>query len=126
MFIHHVGSAAGDARSGYNLKPGVPRFDRVEKLRESASVTAGLAVEIILVSDFDILQRERRGMSVLGTPRTPSAARAAGDVLDFLQRLIHVDAHAATKSEACVYAEHWLDVQILAPFQEFEQPHPVG
>ena len=96
MLVRHVGLAAVDVRSfrlvvangGNDFKLRIPRLDRVIKLRE-ACVVALRFVEPIFVADFNIVQFERRGMTVLGALARPTRVRVAGHIFDFIERILH-------------------------------------
>ena len=116
-----------------DLELRILRLDGIEELREAAVIAARLAVELVLVADLDVFQRERRGVAVLGAARAPLGVRAAGHVLDLVERVLDeglevgagLDALLA-QGVAGVDGQHGLHVQVLAPLQEFQQAHAVG
>ena len=81
--VLYTAAVAISCRSGYFC------LDRLEELREAAVVGAGF-VEPVLVADLDVVQRERRGMAVLGALRAPLGVGVAGYVLDFIERILYV------------------------------------
>ena len=64
-------------------------FDGVVELREAGVVSAGRLV-VLLVADFDVVECEGRGMAVAGALGAPFCGGVAGDVLDFVERVLHV------------------------------------
>ncbi len=133
MLVDDVGNTGGGARGTDDFELRVFGADGVEELGEAAFVAAGLTIEIILVADLDVLQREGRGMAVLGAACTPDGVRAAGHVLDLIERVLDVGLEVGSGLDALlvhgisgVDGEDGLHMQILAPLEELEQAHAVG
>ncbi len=107
------------------------RLDGVEELREPAVILAGAI--IVFVAHLDVIQDERRRMSVLRALRAPPGVCRSSHVLDFIQRILHVRLKFRPQSKMLstqritgIDGQHRLHVQIFAPFQKFQQPKTVG
>ena len=131
MLVEHVGRHALHGRGGDDLQIGIVLLDGVIELREAAVVGAGV-VELIFVADFDVVQRERRGVAVFGAFRAPFGIGAAGDIFNFVERVLHVRLERGAGIDvllrqrvAGVDGEHRLHLQVFAPLQKFKQAHAV-
>src|ERR1035441_4413918 len=85
VLVQHVGGAAGGAGGTDDFKLRILGLNGIEELAEAAFIAAGLAIELVLVADFDVFRREGRGMAVLGAAHPPDRVRAADDVLDLVE-----------------------------------------
>ena len=132
VVIHDIGSHAFHRHGGDHLEVWVLRLDCLVELSIPAVVSPG-AVEIVFVADLHVAQGERRRMPVARAHRAPLGVGSAGDVLDLLQPLLYVGFqvrprlhHLPAERVPGIDAQQRLHVQVLAPFQEFQQSHAVG
>ena len=72
-------------------------------------------------------------MSVGRAARPPDGSRVAGRVLDLVERILDVRLQirprghvVAAQGVSGIDGKHRLHVQILAPFEEFQQTHAVS
>ena len=107
-------------------------LDGVVELREPSVVTAG-AVEPVFVADFDVVQLERLGMAVLDALRAPFGGGVAGDVFNFIERVLNVRFELRSGGNVIMFqrvtgehGEHRFHVQVLAPAEKFRQAETVG
>ena len=136
MIVNQVGFGGGGGlfhgRGGDELALWVTLVESFGELREAAGVAAGF-VELILVADLDEVQGERRGVAIFGALGAPARGGVTGDVLDFVKRGLHKGLERGPGGDVLAFeriarvdGEHGLDLQVLAPFEEFEQTHAVG
>lgn len=73
-------------------------------------------------------------MPVLGAASSPGSSRVARDVFDLFQRLFYVrlqlgagrEARSSAQRIARINPKNGLHVEVFAPLQELQQPHPIG
>ena len=139
MLVNHVRLAAVDAQplrlvvgnGGNGFEVGEARLDGIMELRE-ARVVAVRTIEPVLVADFDIGELERPRVAFLRAARAPRRARITGDILNLLQRFLHVrfeigariDVHAAQRI-AGVNGQHRFGLHVLAPFKKLQKAHSI-
>src|SRR5258708_12818750 len=89
VLVDYIWRPAGDTGCRDHLKIRVSSLDRIVELGEASIVAPG-SVKEIFVSDFDILERERRWMTFPGALRAPNRGRPPGNISIFFQALLHV------------------------------------
>src|SRR5260370_7207295 len=128
VLVDYIWRPAGDTGCRDHLKIRVSSLDRIVELGEASIVAPG-SVKEIFVSDFDILERERRWMTVRGALRAPSGVGAAGEILDFIQGILYVWCQVRNESAiqriAGINREYRLHIQVFAPFRKLKQTQTV-
>ncbi len=79
------------------------------------------------------MQRERSGVAVFDALGAPLGVGAAGHVLDFVERVLHVRLKRGAGIDvvlreriAGIDGQHWFHLQVFAPLQKLQQAHAVG
>ena len=131
VVVDDVGLHAVHRHRGDDLHVWILALDRLVELR-IAAVVGFLAVEIVLVADFDVAQLERLRMPVLRAYRAPLGLGVAGDVLDLFHPFLHVRIKIRTRLHQLasqrisrINSEHRFHAQVFAPLQEFQQAHAI-
>ena len=132
VIVQHIGCAALHGRGRDKLQLGIFDFDRVEDLGEASVVTAG-AVEPVLVANLNVFERERCRMTILRAACAPGCRGVTGHVFNLVERVLHIRLQVrpgrdvlVAQRVACIDREHWLHVEVFAPFEKFQQAHAVG
>ena len=122
-----LGSDGGDA-----FEVRVFRFDGVVELGKTA-VVASRFVKPIFVADLHVGKFEGGGMAVFGALSAPLGPGVAGDVFDFVERILHVRLEGGAGVDVGVLqvvtgidGEDRLHLEVFAPVEEFEQPEAIA
>ena len=100
-------------------------------LREARGVRPDL-IEPVLVTDLNVVQRERRWVAILRPLRAPLCLSVAGNVLHLVHRILHVRfkvfprSRAPAQRVACIHRQYRLDLQVLAPLQKLQQSEAIA
>jgi len=113
------------------LQAGIFGADGFVELGVALFIAAG-AVKPFFVADFDVGEREGRGVTVFDTLGAPFGVGSAGDVFNLIERVLHVrfevlagiDVVAAQRVSG-IDGEDGLHVEVFAPLEKFKQAEAV-